>query len=603
MNQHHIDPLKLNPDGNARDLFDMEDIQSLQDTFAASTGLSVQIVKADGTVVTRRSGEAAGEMVTFPLQMQGQAVAIWRLYLNGQFDATSSRLTATRRLLGMMADRFFGHALKRRQLLLAMGGKSMRAAALSAANRKLEARIERRTRDLAGSRMALEEKSLALEELNAALQNMNAEFESLNGELQDMNAMLEEEIQDRQRAEDEAAAASVALREANERLEQANHQLEHMNHQLEARVCERTEALLRANSRLEEEIRENRKITYHDSLTGLYNRRFFEEELKRLDVPRNLPLSVIMGDVNGLKLVNDAFGHQKGDELLRKAAAAIVCACRKDDIVARWGGDEFVVLLPKTSSVEAEDIVNRMRASNAGEHVNAVKVSLSYGWETKLVPEEGIPQLLKRAEDYMYKHKIIENEGLRSNAINTIISTLHEKNPREEQHSKRVSEICLQLATEIGLSASETGRIRLVGLLHDIGKIAIDEGILNKPGQLTASEWADMRRHPDIGYRILSTSSEMQEFAEIILAHHERWDGKGYPKGLRGEQIPVLARIIALADSFDAMTSERPYRRPMSTEAALLEIEHGAGTQFDPLLATRFKELMAHAAPPAGPLS
>ena len=304
-----------------------------------------------------------------------------------------------------------------------------------------------------------------------------------------------------------------------------------------------------------------------------------------------------------MKLVNDAFGHQKGDELLCKAAAAIVCACRKDDIVARWGGDEFVVLLPKTSSVEAEDIVNRMRASNAGEHVNAVKVSLSYGWETKLVPEEGIPQLLKRAEDYMYKHKIIENEGLRSNAINTIISTLHEKNPREEQHSKRVSEICLQLATEIGLSTSETGRIRLVGLLHDIGKIAIDEGILNKPGQLTASEWADMRRHPDIGYRILSTSSEMQEFAEIILAHHERWDGKGYPKGLHGEQIPVLARIIALADSFDAMTSERPYRRAMSVEAALHEIENGAGTQFDPLLATRFKELMIHAASSADPLS
>ena len=295
MNQHHTDPLKLNPEGNTRDLFDMEDIQLLQDIFSASTDLSLQIVKADGSVVTRLSGEASGEMVTFPLLIQGEAVAIWRLYLNGRFTAASPRLTATRSLLGVMTDRFFGHALKRRQLLQAMGGNTMRAAALSAANRKLEARIERRTRDLAGSQMALEEKSMALQELNAALQNMNAEYESLNGELQEMNAMLEEEIQDRQRAEAEAAAASVALREANERLEQANHQLALMNHQLEARVCERTEALLRANTLLEEEIRENRIITYHDSLTGLYNRRFFEEELKRLDVPRNLPLSVIMG--------------------------------------------------------------------------------------------------------------------------------------------------------------------------------------------------------------------------------------------------------------------------------------------------------------------
>lgn len=596
MNNHHgTDPLMTQSEAIGRDLFNMNDIQVLQDTYAAAAGISIQIVKADGSTVTRLSGNAAGEMVTFPLLMEGKAVGIWRLYLNGQFEATSSQLSATRRLLGMMADRFFGHALKRRQLLKAMGGKTMRAAALSASNRQLEARIEQHSRELAGSQTALEAKSLALEDLNAALQNMNAEFESLNGELQEMNAMLEEEIQERQRAESVAESASVALRVANTQLADANTQLEAMNHQLEERVCERTEALLRANTRLEEEIRENRKITYHDSLTGLYNRRFFEEELKRLDVPRNLPLSIIMGDVNGLKLVNDAFGHEKGDELLRKAADAIVSACRKDDIVARWGGDEFVVLLPKTSSVDAEDIVNRMRASHAGEHVNAVKVSLSYGWETKLVPEEGIPQLLKRAEDFMYKHKILENEGLRNNAINTIISTLHEKNPREEQHSKRVSDICRDLALDIGLSPLEANRLKVVGLLHDIGKIAIDEGILNKPGQLTASEWAEIRRHPDIGYRILSTSYEMQELAESILAHHERWDGKGYPKGLRGEQIPVVARIIALADSFDAMTSERPYRKPLTLETAIFEIRNGAGTQFDPDLAIRFADLMEQA--------
>lgn len=479
-------------------------------------------------------------------------------------------------------------AQKREQLLLALGGETMRAAALSSANRELEAHIEERTRELADNQKALQEKNELLEEVNSRLADTNVRLADANARLADANNRLED-------SNLRLESANSQLESINAQLEMANVQLAQMNHQLEERVRQRTASLMEANDRLKREIEENRIITYHDSLTGLYNRRFFEEELKRLDVPRNLPLSIIMGDVNGLKLVNDAFGHEKGDELLRKAAAAILSACRKDDIVARWGGDEFVILLPKTSSVDAEDIVNRMRASHADEHVNAVRVSLSYGWETKTSPDEGIPHLLKRAEDYMYKHKIIENEGLRSNAITTIIRTLHEKNPREEQHSKRVSDICRQLALEIGLSPMEVSRFKLVGLLHDIGKIGIDERILNKPSQLSEQEIREIRRHPDIGYRILSTSAEMQELADCILAHHERWDGRGYPKGLCGEQIPLVSRIISLADSFDAMTSERPYRSAMTVEAAVDEIRRCAGTQFDPRLAMRFADLMRQA--------
>ena len=184
-------------------------------------------------------------------------------------------------------------------------------------------------------------------------------------------------------------------------------------------------------------------------------------------------------------------------------------------------------------------------------------VSISFGWDTKRKSDEDILKVLKSAEDYMYKHKIIENEGMRGNTINTIINTLHEKNPREEQHSKRVSEICQNIGKAIGLSEIEVSKLKVVGLLHDIGKIAIEEGILNKPGKLTEQEWNEIKRHPDIGYRILSSSYEMLELADCILAHHERWDGAGYPKGLKGEAIPMVARIIALADSYDAMTSER----------------------------------------------
>ncbi|HWQ73280.1 MAG TPA: PocR ligand-binding domain-containing protein [Desulfitobacteriaceae bacterium] len=331
-------------------------------------------------------------------------------------------------------------------------------------------------------------------------------------------------------------------------------------------------------------------LSYHDKLTGLYNRRFYEEEIKRLDTERNLPISIIMGDVNGLKLTNDAFGHDKGDELLKKAAKAIQSACRADDIVARWGGDEFVILLPKTNINDAEKIVNRIKESYSNQYVNALSVSISFGWDTKENKDENILTVLKSAEDHMYKHKIIENESMRGNIIGTIIKTLHEKNPREEQHSERVSEICQSIGRVMGFSEIEVNKLKVVGLLHDIGKIAIEEGILNKPGKLTRKEWNEIKRHPEIGYRILTTSHDMLELADCILAHHERWDGKGYPKGLKGEAIPRVARIIALADSYDAMTSERAYKRALSEEEALAEICKNSGIQFDPEIVKIFLE-------------
>lgn len=335
---------------------------------------------------------------------------------------------------------------------------------------------------------------------------------------------------------------------------------------------------------------ENTYLCYHDVLTGLYNRRFYEEEIKRLDTARNLPISIIMGDVNGLKLANDAFGHHAGDQLLQKAAGAIRKACRTEDIVARWGGDEFVILLPKTNTEEAEDIVKRIKKLCSNEYVNAIGVSISFGWDTKTNKDQDILKVLQNAEDAMYKYKIIENEGMRGNTISTIIKTLHEKNPREEQHSQRVSELCQLIGKVIGFSEIEVSKLKIVGLLHDIGKIAIDEGILNKPGKLTEREWNEIQRHPDIGYRILSSSYNMMDLADCILAHHERWDGTGYPKGLKGEEIPRVARIIALADSYDAMTSERLYQNAKSEEETIAEIRNNAGTQFDPEIATMFIE-------------
>jgi len=331
-------------------------------------------------------------------------------------------------------------------------------------------------------------------------------------------------------------------------------------------------------------------LSYHDVLTGLYNRRFYEEEIIRMDTEGNLPISIIMGDINGLKLVNDTFGHDKGDKLLQAAAVAIQGICRSNDIVARWGGDEFIILLPKTTKVQIGEIIKKIKDQYSKKNVSGIDISISFGWDTKEKMDEDLVKVLKNAENYMYRDKSLENESVRSNMINTIIKTLHEKNPREEKHSKRVSEIGQKIGEAMGLSEIEVNKLKVVGLLHDIGKIAIEEDILNKEEKLTDQEWDEIKRHPAIGYRILSSSYEMLELAECILSHHEKWDGTGYPNGLQGEAIPRLASIISLADSYDAMTSERAYRKALSEERVLEEIKKNAGIQFEPEIARIFVE-------------
>jgi HD-GYP domain-containing protein (c-di-GMP phosphodiesterase class II) len=219
-----------------------------------------------------------------------------------------------------------------------------------------------------------------------------------------------------------------------------------------------------------------------------------------------------------------------------------------------------------------------------------VQVSISLGWDTKASADVDFSEILKNAEDDLYKNKVIQNQGLRGDLINTIIKTLYEKNPREEKHSERVGEVAQKIGSAIGFSETEVGKLKLIGHLHDIGKIAIEDGILNKEGKLSEREQEEVQRHPEVGYRILSATSEMLDLADCVLAHHERWDGKGYPRGITGEEIPIEARVIALADSYDAMSSERPYRKALNEEVILYEIKKNAGYQFDPDIARVFVE-------------
>ena len=331
-------------------------------------------------------------------------------------------------------------------------------------------------------------------------------------------------------------------------------------------------------------------LSYHDHLTGLYNRRFYEEELRRLDTERNFPIVLIMADVNGLKLTNDAFGHKFGDQLLVKIAGVLKRACRSDEIVARIGGDEFVVLLPKTTGDEAKKLINRISIAIDKEKHDNIILSISMGFAIKESVSDQMDEVFKRAEDDMYRHKLSESSSMRSKTIDLIMSSLFEKNNREMHHSKRVSEICEAIATKMDFAKFEVNQIRTAGLMHDIGKIGVGNHILNKEGRLTSEEWEEIKRHSEVGYRILSSANEFSEIAGYVLAHQERWDGKGYPKGLKGEEIAVEARIIAVADAYDAMTSDRTYRKGLSEEEAIVEIERCAGHQFDPEIARIFVE-------------
>ncbi|MDI6753468.1 MAG: PAS domain S-box protein [Thermodesulfobacteriota bacterium] len=336
-----------------------------------------------------------------------------------------------------------------------------------------------------------------------------------------------------------------------------------------------------------------RYLSFHDKLTGLYNRVYFEEELKRLDTERQLPISLIMGDVNGLKLVNDGFGHQEGDKLLTRIAVILKESCRKEDVIARLGGDEFAIFLPRTSYKVTMEIVERIKMACSQASYDPVQLSIAMGAVTKDDPNQDIQDIFKEAEERMYRSKLLESKSVRASIISSLRRTLFEKSHETEEHTYRIQQLALQLGRAFGLSNSELDDLALLATLHDIGKIAIPEGIIIKPGNLSPEEWEIIWKHPEIGYRIAGSSPELAPIAEAILAHHECWDGSGYPQGLKGKEIPLISRIIAIVDAFDVMTYGRPYKEAKTKEACLRELQAKAGTQFDPVLIDLFVKMVS----------
>ena len=330
-----------------------------------------------------------------------------------------------------------------------------------------------------------------------------------------------------------------------------------------------------------------RYLTYHDPLTDIHNRLFFEEELPSADVEENLPISVIFGDVNGLKLTNDIFGHAAGDRLLMEAAGAFRKSSDGKGILARIGGDEFALVLPFCDENKASGIMSGIQKAFGGGSSTDIIGSISLGSATKRSPEQRIEEVIESAENRMYKEKTINRKKINTRMIYKIISLLHERSPREKRHSENVAALCRKTAFQMGLSGSEVSRIAENGYYHDIGKIVLEDNLLNKHRNFNEEEYRKMQQHTVVGYRILNLFDETIDLAEGVLSHHEHWDGTGYPKGIKGEDIPLSGRIIAVAEAYDAMTNDY-YDRSKTHEEAVAEIERLSGKRFDPYVVKAF---------------
>jgi len=332
-------------------------------------------------------------------------------------------------------------------------------------------------------------------------------------------------------------------------------------------------------------------LSYHDTLTGLYNRQYFVENLSKADNADNLPLSVIFADINGLKMTNDIFGHAAGDSLIKKSSEVLVQSCRQDDIVARVGGDEFILLLPKTDNEKVQKILARIRSGFTKAKVAAIKCSISIGTDTKTSDDQSIEEIIANAENSMYKDKSMNRKAINKDIIDTIIDTLHSESPGEKQHSEVVSQLCGDIGAALSMTDTEINKLKRVGYLHDIGKIVLDSNVLLKD-TLEEDDIENVQQHSIVGYRILNLFDDTLDLAEYVYNHHERWDGKGYPKGLKGEEIPQISRIISIAETYERVLRREAVSNPESKEKAIQIIKDGAGKRFDPKIAELFVQMM-----------
>lgn len=325
-------------------------------------------------------------------------------------------------------------------------------------------------------------------------------------------------------------------------------------------------------------------LSFNDVLTGLHNRAYVEHLTSAYVMdPRQLPLTIILGDVNGLKLTNDVFGHLEGDRLLRKTAGILKECCRDTDVIARWGGDEFLIMLPCSDALAAETVCSRIRRHCHAAGQNPIEISISLGHATRSSLEENINDTFRRAEDRMYETKMQEKTHCREAIIASLERNLWTRSFESPEHNLRVQELALAIARDLGLKGAELDQLALLASLHDIGKIGVDSELLARKGPLSYEESEQLRKHSEIGYRMAGAIPELKPIAESIWCSHEAWDGSGYPRGLQGEDIPLMSRIINLVHSYDVI-AHGVYKPALGEEEARQRILEGRGGKYEPRL-------------------
>lgn len=337
--------------------------------------------------------------------------------------------------------------------------------------------------------------------------------------------------------------------------------------------------------------REVHYLSFHDKLTGLYNRSYIDIILADMNNEDILPVSLIMGDVNGLKIANDVFGHHEGDRLLQNTADVLKKCVRRDDLIARWGGDEFIIILPRTDNFTADLVCKRIQNCCAASPEDPIKLSISLGLATRTTINDNLTNTFQNAEDQMYSNKQRDHKLVRKDIILAMEKKLKDKNLVTEDRIERMKELAVALAHKMRLTERQIEELTMLVQMHDIGNVSISGEILQKPGSLNKAEWATVKKHSEIACRMAQAISE-NRLAEQILAHHEHWDGNGYPQGLKAHEIPMAARIMAIIDAYEVMTHGAVYKAAVSSRQALEELQHCSGTQFDPEIAKIFIELI-----------
>ncbi len=343
--------------------------------------------------------------------------------------------------------------------------------------------------------------------------------------------------------------------------------------------------------RMEERLR---MMSMHDALTGLYNRAYFQLETAHLAKPPHRWIGLIVADVDGLKIVNDTLGHDVGDEMLIKAARVFKDSLRASEFIARIGGDEFAAILYDYGQEKLDNVMQRVR-DNASLVLKANSIyplSISLGSAFGNTAVTTIEELYKQADDNMYREKLWHRKAYYDDLSHSLMNVLFTRDFYIHGNVPRLQELVRRMAEALKLSEAQQASLQMLARFHNIGKVGITDEVLLKKEPLTYQERLKIEQHPESGYRIARSSTELMPVADLILTHHEWWNGRGYPSGLAGLDIPLEARILALADAYNAMTSARPYRSALSHDAAVAEIERMAGLQFDPELARLFLSLV-----------